>query len=59
MQHGDVGFKEMCDKYSYPEDQHKLLRDSDGKLSCDNYKSKYHKLVYLDNLEHARKMVAE
>ncbi len=26
-------------------------------ITCDNYKEKFHKLVYLDNLEHARKMV--
>ena len=51
----------ICKNYSYPCENSASVMDvvHGGLLSCDNYKEKFHKLVYLDNLEHARKMVAE
>ena len=51
----------MAEKFAYPFERSSTVRAGVEctNLSCDNYKSKYHKLVYLDNLEHARKMVAE
>lgn len=51
----------MQQRYSYPYGHSTVVRDSLCKqqLSSDNYKGKFHKLIYLENLEHARKMVAE
>ena len=52
---------DVCKSFSYPCDNSASMMDTAGcrELSCDNYKEKFHKLIYLDNLEHARKMVAE
>ena len=53
-------FEELCDCYSYPtEDSDTVVDGVQCDLTCDNYQSKYHKLVYLDDLEHARKMAQE
>ena len=53
-------FGELCDRYSYPDEGSDVITSGmQCDLTCDNYKSKYHKLVFLDNLEHARKMARE
>ena len=47
-------------KYGYPdEDSESVLRGVKCPLTTENYHSKYHRLVYLDDLEHTRKMVQE
>ena len=46
--------------YSYPcEDSIHDEVEAMRQLSRENYKTKYHKLVYLDELEHSRKMITE
>ena len=53
-------FEDLCDIYSYPmEDSDTIMDGVQCDLTCDNYRSKYHQLVYLDDLEHARKMAQE
>lgn len=53
-------FNELCETYAYPdEDNDVIMCGVQCDLTCDNYKSKYHKLVFLDDLEHARKMARE
>lgn len=47
-------------EYQYPdEDSKSMLRGVECPLSPESYKSKYHRLVYLDDLEHTRKMIQE
>lgn len=47
-------------EYQYPdEDSKSMLRGVERLLSPESYKSKYHRLVYLDDLEHTRKMIQE
>lgn len=47
-------------KYGYPdEDSKSVLRGVKCLLTTENYHSKYHRLVYLDDLEHTRKMIQE
>lgn len=53
-------FLDLCGKYKYPEEDDDVIRSGvQCKLTCENYKSKYHKLIHLDDLEHARKMAKE
>ena len=53
-------FSELCEKYAYPDENSEIITSGVQRcLSCDNYKSKYHKLVFLDDVEHARKMARE
>ena len=46
-----------CKRYSYTPDENSLSNVGlKRKLSQKNYASKFHKLVYLDEIEHCRKM---
>jgi len=50
----------MYQKYSYPSDEEMGASLAEaGELTPENYRSRYHCLVHLDNLEHARKMARE
>ena len=53
-------FYNLCETYAYPDENSDIVTSGvQSALMCDNYRSKYHKLVYLDDLEHARKMARE
>ena len=55
-----LDMKSLYDKYSYPDEQ-SIVHDESlkSKLVLGNYKSKFHKLVYLDELAYSRKMIQE
>ena len=56
----DSCFRQLCSKYGYPEENsaiiNSVLRE---RLVTGNYKSKYHKLVYLEKVENSRKIITE
>ena len=53
-------FSELCENYAYPNENSDIITSGvQCRLTCDNYKSKYHKLVFLDDIEHARKLARE
>lgn len=55
-----TNFKEISMKYGFPEETcSSLLEGLSCKLTSENYKSKYHKLVYLEEMAHSRKMIQE
>ena len=52
---------DLFEKYQYPKEHcvSQELQCKFGTLTRESYVSKYHKLVYLDELAHSRKMIKE
>ena len=46
--------------YEYPDEHSALVSGTlDQKLTEGNYQSKYHKLIYLEEIESSRKIISE
>ena len=56
----DSFFTELNNMYGYP-DEHSVAisRVIAKELTVDNYYTKYHNLVYLEEMESSRKIIAE
>ena len=52
-------FKALCNKYQYLTEGVATERVKGMLLSWENYQSKYHLLVYLDEMENSRRMIQE
>ena len=56
----DTLFKQLSDEYSYPDEESQAIyRAINQQLTMDNYYGKYHKLVFLEEMESSRKLIAE
>ena len=49
----------LCRKYEYLTEGAAVERIEGMSLDQNNYQEKYHLLVYLDEMEHSRKMIHE
>ena len=53
-------FLTLNDQYEYPsEDSAIITRGIAEKLTENSYQEKYHKLIYLEEIESSRKIIAE
>ena len=52
-------FKALCTQYQYLAEGVATERVKGMLLSRENYQSKYHLLVYLDEMENSRRMIQE
>ena len=56
----DPEFLELYKSYNYPDEVSPCFVESlEAPLSEENYKSKYHKLVYLEEIESSRRVIRE
>ena len=53
-------FSRLCDEYEYPSESSAIVTHVLAqKLTAHNYHSKYHKLIYLEEIESSRKIITE
>ena len=56
----DSFFVELNNVYGYPDEHSEaVIRVISKELTVDNYYTKYHNLVYLEEMESSRKIIAE
>ena len=53
-------FSRLNNEYEYPSEDSSIISDVvSQKLTENNYHSKYHKLIYLEEIESSRKIILE
>ena len=56
----DGFFMELNDTYGFPDEHSEAIsRVITQELTADNYYAKFHNLVYLEEMESSRKIIAE
>ena len=53
-------YSQLCDEYEYPSETSAIITGVIAEeVTKSNYRSKYHKLTYLEEIESSRRIIAE